>query len=239
MRHFAILPLLVVAFSAAAAEPAVPTPAAPPADLKFRLAPSADLNEPGKNKVPDEVQKLTKRAIMAMGKGDLAGARQDFLKVLHNVPDNVPTMINLGLVEYRAKNLEEAEKRLQIAVRLAPESSLGWLILGIVQYDRSHFDRALASLAQAAVLDPKNAMAHHYLGVTIGQKGWYSGAEDEMRKALEIDPEYAEAHFNLAVFYLQRNPPAVELARRHYQRALELGAAPDPDVEKSLNPPKP
>jgi Tfp pilus assembly protein PilF len=55
-----------------------------------------------------------------------------------------------------------------------------------------------------------------------------------MRKAIELDPEYAEAHFNLAVFYLQRSPPAVELARRHYERALELGAAPDPDVERSL-----
>ncbi|EDY19159.1 Tetratricopeptide TPR_2 repeat protein [Chthoniobacter flavus Ellin428] len=123
-------------------------------------------------------------------------------------------------------------------MRLAPEASLGWLILGIVQYDRTRYDNALASLAQAAVLDPRNAMVHQYLGVTIGQKGWYSGAEDEMRKAIELDPSYAQAHFNLAVFYLQRNPPAVELARRHYERALELGAAPDPDVEKSLTPPK-
>jgi Flp pilus assembly protein TadD len=211
------------------------TPA--PAEPKFRLAPSTDLNEPGKHKVSEDIQKISKVAIVAMAKGDLATARQDFLKVLQNVPDNVPTMINLGLVEYRSKRLEEAENRLRSAVRLAPESSIGWLILGIVQYDRSHFDAALASLAQAAVLDPKNAMVHQYLGVTVGQKGWYSGAEDEMRKALELDPQYAEAHFNLAVFYLQRNPPAVELARRHYQRALELGAAPDPDVEKSLTPP--
>jgi len=31
----------------------------------------------------------------------------------------------------------------------------------------------------------------------------------------------------------------VELARRHYQKARDLGAAPDPDVERSLAPPKP
>jgi Flp pilus assembly protein TadD len=75
--------------------------------------------------------------------------------------------------------------------------------------------------------------------VTVGKKGWYSAAEDEMRKAIELQPDYAEAHFNLAVFYLQRNPPAVELARRHYQKARDLGAAPDPDVEKRLNAPNP
>lgn len=221
------------------AEPVAPAATPAPADPQFRLAPSAELNEPGKRKVSEELQKINKRALVAMAKGDLNTARQNFLKVLQSAPDNVPTMINLGLVEFRSKNLETAENRLQSAVRLAPDASLGWLILGIVQYDRNRYDNALASLAQAAVLEPKNAMVHQYLGVTIGQKGWYSGAEDEMRKAIELDPSYAEAHFNLAVFYLQRNPPAVELARRHYQRALELGAAPDPDVEKSLTPPQP
>jgi len=153
-----------------------------------------------------------------MGKGDLSAARDNFLKVLDIVPDNAPTMINLGLVEYRSRNFEEAAKRLQAAVRLAPEASLGWLILGVVQYEQGKYDAALAALAEAIVLDPNNAIAHHYLGVTIGQKGWHSGAEAEMRKAIELDPDYAEAHFNLAVFYLERNPPAVELARRHYQK---------------------
>jgi len=206
---------------------------------KFRLAPSPDLNEPGKKKASDEVQQIATRALAAMTKGDLEKAKKDFLKVLEQVPDNVPTMINLGLLEYRKKNFGEAERRLESAVRLAPDSGLGWLIMGVVQYDQNKFDHALASLAQAAVLEPKNATVHHYFGVTLGQKGWYSGAEDEMRKALELDPNYAEAHFNLSVFYLQRNPPAVELARRHYQRALELGAAPDPDVARSLTPPQP
>lgn len=220
--------LLILSTGASAAETS-PSPG-------FRFAPSLELNEPGKKKVSEEAQQLSKRAIVAMAKGDLAAAKKDFLRVLAMVPDNIPTLINIGLVEYRQKNLPEAEKRLQSVVRLAPESGLGWLALGVVQYDQEKYDRALASLAQAAVLEPKNAAVHHYLGVTIGQKGWYSGAEEEMRKALEIDPDYAEAHFNLAVFYLQRSPPAIELARRHYQRARELGAAPDSDVEKSLTP---
>jgi Tfp pilus assembly protein PilF len=211
----------------------------PAAEPRFRLAPSDDLNEPGKKVASEEAQTLSKRALAAMNKGDLATAQKLFLQVLDQVPDNVPTMVNLGLVEYRRKNYADAEKRLQTAVRIAPESGVGWLIMGVVQYDSGKFDHALASLAQAAVLEPKNALVHHYFGVTLGQKGWYSGAEDEMRKALEIDPSYAEAHFNLSVFYLQRSPPAVELARRHYQRARELGAAPDPDVERSLTPPKP
>ena len=211
----------------------------PPAAPEPTLGPSADLNTPGENKAPDEAQKLARRALGALAKGDTESAKRDFLKVLQLAPDNVPTTINLGLVEYRQKNYPEAERLLLHAVRLQPETGLGWLILGVIEYDQDKLDAALAALAQAALWEPKNAMVHHYLGVTVGKKGWYSGAEDEMRKAIELQPNYAEAHFNLAVFYLQRNPPAVELARRHYQKALDLGAAPDPDVEKRLNAPKP
>jgi hypothetical protein len=59
-------------------------------------------------------------------------------------------------------------------------------------------------------------------------------AEEELRRSLEIEPDDAGAHFNLAVFYLRRKPVAVELARRHYYRALDLGFEPDPALEESL-----
>ena len=205
---------------------------------QFRVGPSGELNEPGKKQVSDEAQQLAKKAMMEMAKGDLAGAKRDFEKVLTLAPDNVATTINLGLVAYRQKQYAEAEKLLKKAVRAQPEAGLGWLVLGVIYYDQDKLDAALAALAQAALVEPRNAMVHQYLGVTVGKKGWLSGAEDELRKAIDIEPGYAEAHFNLAVFYLQRTPPSVELARRHYQKALDLGAAPDADVAKGLAEPK-
>ena len=206
--------------------------------VKFRLSPAPDLDEPGEKAAPEEAQQTAKRAMALMTKGDLAASKKEFLKVLTLVPGNLPTLINIGLIEYRQKNYGEAEKLLRKVIRADPENGLGWLILGVISYDADRLDAAHAALAQAAYLLPKDARAHHYLGVTVGKKGWYSGAEDEMRKAIALEPEYAEAHFNLAVFYLQRSPPAVELARRHYQRALDLGAAPDADVAKQLTDPK-
>jgi Tfp pilus assembly protein PilF len=68
----------------------------------------------------------------------------------------------------------------------------------------------------------------------IRKRGWLEGAEQEIRKAIEIDEQYAEAHFNLAVLYLERQPPAVELARRHYYRALKLGAEHDAELDRVL-----
>ncbi|HEV7868273.1 MAG TPA: tetratricopeptide repeat protein [Chthoniobacteraceae bacterium] len=205
---------------------------------RFRIGPAQELNEPGRQTPSAEAQQISKRALTAFARGDLVAAREDFQRVLNLVPGNLPTMINLGLLEYRTKQYGEAERQMKKVIQTNIESGLGWLILGVIYYDQNKLDAALGALSQAVFLEPKDARAHHYLGVTIGRKGWYSGAEDEMRKAIALAPDYAEAHFNLAVFYLQRSPPAVELARRHYQQARDLGAAPDPDVEKSLVEPK-
>ena len=183
---------------------------------------------------PEAAQALARRAMAAMSNGDLAAARKDFAQVLTLAPGNVPATLNLGLIEYREGNHFQAEEILKKVTRAEPENGLGWLILGVIYYERDKLDAALAALSQAVLYAPKDARAHHFLGVTIGKKGWYSGAEEELRKAIALAPDYQEAHFNLAVFYLQRTPPAIELARRHYQKSLDLGAPRDADVEKQL-----
>jgi len=184
--------------------------------------------------VSPDARKAAAEGIKAYSNNDFEAAKTAFAKVLLLEPDDLTGLVNLGLVEFRLNHQEEAEKLLKRAVRIEPESGLGWLTLGIVYYQQNKLDAALAALSQAVLIEPKNPRAHNYLAVTIGGKGWNSGAEQELQKAIECDSSYAEAHFNLAVFYLQRTPPAVELARRHYQKALDLGAAPDPLIEKDL-----
>jgi Flp pilus assembly protein TadD len=209
---------------AGAAKPEAPAP-----DFKANLN-LADVPIPASA----EAQALARRGMSAFGQGDIDAAQRHFESALLLAPNNSSLLINLGLIAHRRQRFPEAEAQLLKVVRREPGAGLAWLILGIVYYDQDKLDHALAALAQAVLLEPKDARAHHYLGVTIGRKGWYSGAEDEMRKAIELQPDYSEAHFNLAVFYLQRTPPAVELARRHYQKALDLGAPPDEQVAAKL-----
>ena len=223
---------------AAPSAKATPVPTPPPSFSRPQLGlRPTDVPELDRSGISEEAQRLAKRATDAFERGDLAAAKRDYEQVLVLAPDNAAASINLGLLAYRQHRMDDAESILRKVVRANPEAGLAWLILGIVYYEGDKLDAALAALAQAAWLEPKDPRVHHYLGVTIGRKGWYSGAEDEMRKAIELQPDYAEAHFNLAVFYLQRNPPALELARRHYQRALDLGAAPDSQVAKLINGP--
>jgi Tfp pilus assembly protein PilF len=161
-------------------------------------------------------------------------AEKTFQKVTDMVPNHPMGWINLGSVEYRLGKLDEAEKSLRKGVHLDPEVAQAWLTLGIVAYDKDEPEAALAALSQAVYLDSSNARAHMYLGVCMRKRGWLDAAEDELRKAVELDPNYSEAQFNLAIIYSERTPPALELARRHYYRALALGAAADPDLEKLL-----
>ncbi|HWL52060.1 MAG TPA: tetratricopeptide repeat protein [Chthoniobacteraceae bacterium] len=178
---------------------------------------------------------LTLEGVRAFGRKELVVAREKFEQALEVNPDHVIALVNLGSLEYHSGRLEEAQTALRRATRLSPESVPAWLTLGVVAYEAGKLDLALAALSQSVYLDPSSAKAHSYLGVTVGRMGWRDGAESELLKAIELDDTYADAHFNLAVIYLQRVPAATALARRHYRRAVELGAPPDSVVEKQLD----
>ena len=185
--------------------------------------------------VAPNVAKAAEAGLAAFAKNDFETARTQFNRLLELDPDNLTGLVNLGTVEYRLKHMPEAERLLKKAVRIEPEAALAWWTLGVVYCEQDKLDAALAALSQAVFLDPKNANAHNYLAVVIGKKGWTNGAELEFQRAIELAPDSAEAHFNLALLFIQRDPPAIELARRHYQKALDLGAAPDSLIEKALS----
>lgn len=186
------------------------------------------------NFVPTVAREAAAEGNAAYARGDYAKAEKAYERVLELVPDNLLGLVNLGMVKFSAGKPAEAEAHLLRAVQLQLDTPAAWMTLGILYMDAGRLDEALAALARVIVLEPRNARAHNYLGVVIGRKGWIGGAQDELRKAVEIDPNYSDAHYNLAVFCLQNTPPSTELARRHYFRAVELGAERDPDIEKTL-----
>ncbi|MEO6054857.1 MAG: tetratricopeptide repeat protein [Chthoniobacterales bacterium] len=184
--------------------------------------------------LPMEARFYAEKGNTAFSNGDLKAAKTNYEKVISLAPDNVLGLVNLGVVYYHMKEYKAAEDTLIKAVSRQLKTSAAWMTMGLMYMDLGRMDEAFAALSFAAIYDPKNARLHNYLGVAAGNKGWYDAAESELRKALELDPKLSEANFNLAVFYMERKPPAIELARRHYQRAIELGAEHDPALEKNL-----
>jgi Flp pilus assembly protein TadD len=208
---------------------------APPFDAT--APPTADTTHgpPLSGWLTPEARAAAQAGVEALAKNKFTDAETAFLKLLKLAPDNPNALVNLGLVEFRLGRAEESQKYLQRAVRVQPGSAFAWMMLGVNYMNAGDTEGATAALAQAVYLGPKSPQAHNYYAVALARRGWYDAAEDELRKVITLAPNFAEAHFNLALIYFQQNPPAVELARRHYQKALELGAEPDPEFAAKLN----
>jgi Flp pilus assembly protein TadD len=171
----------------------------------------------------------------AFARSDFREARRLFREAEEIAPGHPLVLTNLGLCEYRMGEADAAEEHLRQAVANDLNSFDAWLTLGIISVERDKLDSALAALSQCVLLEPNDPRSRNYLGVTYSRLGWYDAAEAQLQRAIKLRDEYAEAHFNLAVAYLRREPPAVELARRHYQRSLDLGAPPDDVVAGMLS----
>jgi Flp pilus assembly protein TadD/predicted nucleic acid-binding Zn-ribbon protein len=185
--------------------------------------------------VPDNVLDLARQAKEHFDRGKYRSAERTYQEILTKSPNNLYSLSNLGVVYFRTGKLKAAELTLKKAVAIAPKDEFALTTLGIVFYREAKYDSALTELTKALAINPKSATAHNYLGITASQKGWQEAAEKEMLEAVADNPNYADAHFNLAVIYATAQPPAKELAKRHYARAEELGSAPDPSLERLLH----
>jgi Flp pilus assembly protein TadD len=205
--------------------PSTPAPPTPP-DAAEEYA--------TKPRLPDDMRDTAQQAadLFKMQRYDDAAAK--YQEIIEKYPESLYAWSNLGVVRFQQGKLTEALQALQQAVKLSPTDAFSYSNLGIVYYQMNQYEQAISALERALALDPTNAKSHNYLGCACSQKGWSEVAEKEFLKAIELDDSFGDAHFNLALVYATEKPPALEMARRHYKRALELGISPDPRLEKLL-----
>jgi Flp pilus assembly protein TadD len=187
-----------------------------------------------KPRLPDDMREVAQEAtdLFKMQRYDEAAAK--YQMIIDKYPESLYAWSNLGVVRSQEGKLQEAMKALQQAVKLSPNDAFSYRNLGIVYYQLNQNDAAIDALERSIALDPNNVYSHDYLGCACSQKGWQEVAEKEFRKAIEINDDFPDAHYNLAIVYAMQKPPSLELARKHYKRALELGLPRDPRLEKLL-----
>ena len=188
-----------------------------------------------KPRIPDEFKDTAAKATALYNEKKYDEAANAYQQILEKYPQSIYALSNLGVVRFQQQKYPEAEKVLREAVRVAPNDSFSHSVLGIVLVQQEKYDDAIQVLSRAVALDPNDAKTRNYLGISSSRKGLTEAAEQECRKAIELDDSYGDAHFNLAVIYATQTPPAKELAKRHYNRALELGVPKDQELEKLLN----
>ena len=203
-----------------------PAATTPPAAEKGELPP---LTRP-----LEQATVFARQATEAMRRADWSKAADMWQELLKLQPDSAAALSNLGAVEIQLKNVDAARGHLEKAVQLRPNLAAAWMTLGLLYNDQKNPMLAISALARGVHEDPSDARLHNALAIVLKQVGWMNGAEQELQRAIDLQPDYAEAHFNLALLFLDQRPPAVEMARRHYQKARDLGAAPDELVDKQL-----
>ena len=201
------------------ADPAVaePTPATEAA------AAAESLN----TEISSELMALVNEAREQFVDGNFTKAEELYVKFLESQPENVIALANLGVAQFRQGKLTAAQLALEKAVKVDPNDAFSLTTLGAVMIEQNRIQDAVGYLERANISSPDDAITLNYLGVASSQLGEFGKAEQSLRRAITVKPAYAEAHFNLAVIYATAKPPSIALAKRHYEKALELGSSPD------------
>jgi cytochrome c-type biogenesis protein CcmH/NrfG len=164
-------------------------------------------------------------------------AAEKFQAVLKEDDQDVRLLSNLATTQIEQQRLDEAEATLRQALGLAPDDARCLTLLGIVKFRQQRVEDAVTALSRSVQLDPKNPESQNYLGVALSEQGHRGPAEAALRRAVSLSPDYASAHNNLAVVYATQKPPFRELARWHYQKAINNGHPRNPDLERILDAP--
>ncbi len=186
------------------------------------------------NELPAGAAELVASAQQHFARHEFDQAEADYQKILDRDQNNGLALANLATIELQQDKLADAEKHIKAAVVQSPDDAYNLSTLGYLKFRQEKYDEALDALSRAATIDPENPEIQNYLGVTLSHKGLRAQGETALRKAIQINPAYAPAHNNLAVIYLSQEPPLPQLARWHYQKALDAGQPRNPDLEKML-----
>ena len=207
-------------------------------DAEEEEQPSASPDEAGASPpeadIPPEVLALIAEARDQFVRGNFSAAEKLYQQFVELQPNSVVALANLGVTQFRQGKLTAAQLALEKAIAADPNDAFTLTTLGAVMIEQNRIEDSLAYLERASEVVPDDPVTLNYLGVAASQLGQFGKAEQSLRRAITVNPEYAEAHFNLAVIYATAKPPSLALAKRHYEKALELGSGPDARLDSLL-----
>jgi Flp pilus assembly protein TadD len=182
-----------------------------------------------------DLQTVAEAGLGSLSRGRLSEARRAFQTILGEDPTNLFGLSNLAVAQVKQQDYTGAEKTLKKALAYDEQDAFCHYLLGVVGYRQGQLAEAERSLINALQFDARNARAYFTLGCVQNKRGDLDKARDAFTAAVGIDPGYADAHYNLAVIYA--NAQDLEQAAKHYQSAVDQGAARDSALEQMIGAP--
>lgn len=158
--------------------------------------------------------------------GDQHSAIYHFKEVIRLDPLRAGAFINLGAVQNRLGQFDEALTTLRRGIQLDPNRGEGYYNLGLVHKQLGQLDMAINAYREALRLNPRMYDAHYNLGNIFLEKEQYTLAIAHYKQALEIRPNWEKGRAALV---------AAQAAQAAATAAVESGepkvhdATPAPD----------
>jgi tetratricopeptide (TPR) repeat protein len=185
-----------------------PAPRAAPAGPSIKVSRVEPRVEPG-----------LERGWQALTSGNLAQAREEYLRVLAANPLDRDALLGLATIDARNQDYESAEARYYKVLELDPRDpyAQAGLIALRGQTDPVQSESRLKNLLAQ---QPEATFLNFALGNQYALQGRWQDAQSAYFKAYSTDPDHADYAYNLAVSLDQLHQP--KLALEYYQRALVL-----------------
>lgn len=121
------------------------------------------------------------------------------------------------------KNLEEAVKRAQLALKKDPNQETARLVLGKIYAKRGMSEQAIDEYKKLLQINPNNYELFYELGKQYFKSKQYSKAIDAFISATEIKPDFIHGYFYQGLAYYKNEE--IKEAIKVYTKVLEM----DPD----------
>ena len=142
-------------------------------------------------------------------------------KAMALMPDDIETMLNLGIVFTEVAEYEEAENIYRRIIALKPaDYPEAYLNLGVVLKYSGKNEEAEKCYRRAIEIKPDFVESYNNLAIILQDKGGYVEAEKYFRRAIELNPNYAEAYNNIGNLF--NDTGRIKEAKEFYLKALSI-----------------
>ncbi|MGH8070869.1 MAG: tetratricopeptide repeat protein [Candidatus Entotheonellia bacterium] len=171
---------------------------------------------------PNRAQGYHNLGAVLTAKGMVDAAAEQFREALQRDPYYLPAYNDLGTLYAEQGDMEQAIAVFSAAIQIDPRWVPAHYNLAMAYAARGEVAAMVGELEETLRLDPQHLDAHLNLGIAHLQQGKAAAAIERFRAVIGLDPNHAMAHSVLASLYFQDHQ--YELARRHAEKASQLGA---------------
>ncbi len=119
-----------------------------------------------------------------------------------------PVHLLQGMLFYRSKLYDDAERELKEALRLDPKSAPALAALGRLRLRVNDDPAAIDYLSRALAIQPQDAESNYQLGVLLSRNNQEARGREHLQRALEQRTNYPDPMYFLGKIELKENHPA-------------------------------